>query len=209
MLGVTHRRVGALAGASFAYLTHAAPLECLLLAVSGYSGALLPDADCPGSTIARFAASLALPVVAITYFSSATTIPDPELRFKMALLSGTALVIIPFALKLLLGHRGALHSLVLWLPLALLAWWFIPREYLLLRTCLAGVSVGAMIGGILPDMLTPAGVEALWPLTARDLRLVPHAFAPRTGGWFESLFFRPCVTALLLITIGLFVFRLF
>lgn len=209
MLGVTHRRFGALAGASLAYFTHAPPLECLMLAVSGYSGALLPDADCPGSTIARFAASLALPVVAITYFALGPTIPEPELRFRMALLAGGALVVVPFALKLVFGHRGALHSFLFWLPLGGLAWWFMPDDYLLLRACIAGISLGAMVGGIVPDMLTPAGVEALWPLTDRDLRLVPHTLAPRTGGWFESFFFRPCVTVLLLLIIGLFLFRLF
>jgi membrane-bound metal-dependent hydrolase YbcI (DUF457 family) len=208
MLGVTHRRAGALAGVSFAYFTHTAPLECLLFAVAAYVGALLPDADCPGSTIARFAASLALPVVAITYFVTAATIPNPQLRFKVSLLSGAALVVIPFALKLLLGHRGALHSFLFWLPLGFLAWWFLPPGYLL-RSCLAGISLGAMIGGILPDMLTPAGVEALWPITDRDLRLIPRPIAPRTGGWFEAILFRPCVTVLLFAAAGLFLFRLF
>jgi membrane-bound metal-dependent hydrolase YbcI (DUF457 family) len=70
------------------------------------------------------------------------------------------------------GHRRLTHSLVLSLPLALLAvllWSVQP---------VAAVGVGLLAWGqwlhLLGDLVTPSGVPLLYPLTTRDTHLLPR-----------------------------------
>jgi inner membrane protein len=70
------------------------------------------------------------------------------------------------------GHRRLTHSLVLSLPLVLLAvvlWSVQP---------VAAVGVGLLAWGqwlhLLGDLVTPSGVPLLYPLTTRDTHLLPR-----------------------------------
>jgi membrane-bound metal-dependent hydrolase YbcI (DUF457 family) len=74
------------------------------------------------------------------------------------------------------GHRHLTHSLVVSVPLALIAagcWW-------------QGLTVAALVVGLLAwgqwlhllgDLVTPAGVPLAYPLSDHDIRLLPRPLA--------------------------------
>jgi membrane-bound metal-dependent hydrolase YbcI (DUF457 family) len=149
-----------------------------------------------------------VPVGVVVYFLTWPTVGDSNTRLEIALLSGVATIAVPYILKLFLGHRGALHSVFFWLALSL-AGWLLLGSVMALRLSFVGIGLGATVGGIFPDLLTPAGVEVLWPFSNRRVCLLPKAIAPRTGGWFERLLFRPLVGGGLLLLTALFIWRAF
>lgn len=84
--------------------------------------------------------------------------------------------ILPWVLSKVFGHRTALHSLLfvallyyvlpMWLPMAFVA----------------GLVIG-VISHLLGDMMTPQGIQLLWPVKV-DIRL-PVTF--KTGGLIENV----------------------
>lgn len=196
MLNESHRLAGAVAGAVTAAALRARPAEALLIVVTATLSSLLPDLDCPSSKAARACLQLA-PVAGVAAYAAAdgccTTAGE---RLVVAALGAVALAALPTALKICFGHRGALHSLILFGGALACAFHFtLPGT--VWRGLAVGAAVGALVGGILPDMLTPAGVSALWPLSRRKWQLLPAALAFRTGGWGERFVFRPALALIL------------
>lgn len=187
MLGTTHRIIGASCGAGVALAMGRNWRDALLLTTVAACGALIPDIDCPGSRVARYLLKLS-PAVALACFFYAAGIEPLRTRIVVSLLAGTALAMLPYVLKLVLGHRGATHSLALWLPL-LIGSVVLPVS--LPATVLAGLFIGIVGGGILPDALTHSGVTFFWPFTERRYRLVPSFLCCTTGGLFELTVVRP------------------
>jgi membrane-bound metal-dependent hydrolase YbcI (DUF457 family) len=151
----------ALVSAPQAALSPHVPLAVTSLALVGL-GALLPDLDHPKALLAQFRP--AGTGGAWRYFRP--------------------LLVPSVALRGVLGHRGALHSLAATVVLCLVG------ESLARAAGFPGVGLALGWGyaaHVLADMATRRGVPLLWPLT--HVRIgVPDALAIKTGGFGEALY---------------------
>jgi inner membrane protein len=162
--GTTHAAIGALAGATVARLTG---LHDPTLAIAAAAGALLPDADQPGSRVYRLVIPCAAATVALSHFAG---MPMPR---PLTFAAWTALAFL--AAGLLSEHRGATHSLAA-----------------IAATTAAALATGAGLHGLVlatgvathvaADAITPGGVRLLWPGPGK--LCLP---AVRTGGPVDLL----------------------
>lgn len=208
MLGPSHFCAGALSGLLFAAATNATPGRALLLVAGGAVGGLCPDIDTPSSTIARWCLRLSPVAALLAYRHPQTLAADVRTRLACAAAAALCFALLPVALRLLVGHRGPLHALPVWGAGFALAAHFSP-SLPFLGALVEGIFLGALAGGVLPDMLTPAGTAALWPLTRRRFRLAPRVLCVNTGGWMESFVIRPLLGLALVMTAALYAARHF
>ncbi len=185
MMGQTHRAAGVLAGLSVAVALEAQVAEALLLTITAAAGAHLPDYDSADATLARLSWRLA-PVVGLAFFL--VTVAHHRPQPLAALCVAFCLAAAPYFLQLTLSHRGPLHSLLLWSFLGVVACYLAPQAW---RLALLGACAGALGGGILPDLVTGAGTQALWPFSSRRWRALPAGLSLTTDGLAERFLVRP------------------
>lgn len=198
MLAPTHKAAGTLSCALLSLFLNSSPQTALLLIVCGYAASSLPDIDCPQSTISRQAHRFAPFAAIIVFVTTEGSFTNKKEQLIVSLLCAAALAYGPLVLNLTIGHRSATHSLVLTSALYAVALLLLPRHGLG-REVVSGIYLGTICGGVVPDLLTPGGVEAGWPLTRKRFRLLPAFMAPRTGGMFERFIFRPLLCAALVL----------
>lgn len=107
---------------------------------------------------------------------------------------GSRVPVAPSVIRMTLGHRGPLHSLVAAGAVYALVQWYLPQ---VLAGLIPGLNHWIFWGytsHLLLDMLTPEGVPLLWPVKGR--LAVP--LAP-TGSILERFIVFPVVALLLLI----------
>lgn len=193
MMSRTHMAIGAAAGAAASLALRMGPAESIGLAVVAALGATLPDIDTEQSTASRTLFK-AVPILAAAYILAGLAAHlmgwsqsyPPFLRVGLI---AAAVMLIPTATRVIFGHRGATHSVLVWTAMLLALY---VTGYRGTAVILAGsVCVGVCVGGILPDAITPAGVPLLWPVTDRKFHLLPDGLRIRTGGWIERLLVRP------------------
>jgi inner membrane protein len=179
MTGPTHAAIGTLAGATIARL---AGLHDPTLAIAAAAGALLPDADQPGSRVYRRVIPYAAATVALSHFAG---IPMPR---PLTFAAWTALAFL--AAGLLSEHRGATHSLAA-----------------IAATTAAALAAGAGLHGlalaagvathVAADAITPGGVRFLWPSRHRNSWPLVQ-----TGGATDRLVGITCAIAAATLMIG-------
>lgn len=130
-------------------------------------GPLVLDVDL-GTTVAG--------VVVASAFAYGPDVDHPGSTASRVLFGPLRGRVVPVIAGLLGGHRAGTHSLlsilVVGLPVALFLPWL-------------GLAMGlGWAAHIFGDMLTVAGVQVLWPVSSRELRLARL----RTGGWGEKAF---------------------
>lgn len=189
----THFAIGALAGVGAGCYFGAGPAEALGLTAAAALGATLPDADTTSSTASHTLFRLG-PVVALCYLAAgaASFLGGWTENLPSVVYAGyiaAAIMLLPVALHVLFGHRGATHSILFWGAIYVGAAAAVADPPA--RLLAAGVCLGSCAGGILPDAMTPAGVPALWPITSRRFRVMPETLCIATGGLVERLFVRP------------------
>ncbi|HET9254290.1 MAG TPA: metal-dependent hydrolase [Pseudonocardiaceae bacterium] len=182
---------GAAAGLGLGAATHAPPVTCAILAGVTMLGALVPDIDCPSSTVSRFVPVLGRVVSWIVRRASAalysvTKGPRDENW------EGT--------------HRHLTHTLLFAAGLGFLVTllatpWTGTRPATLIGV---GIGLGCLTHDV-GDTLTLRGCPILFPLPIAgeywyELR-PPRPLRFRTGGWVEHLLVFPAlyVTTALLI----------
>src|SRR3990172_3512038 len=79
------------------------------------------------------------------------------------------------------GHRALTPTMLAWLIVTVWA-----GLYFRGNGFAVAVSVG-YLSHLIADMLTPQGVPLLWPVYRKRVRLLPTAFAIRTGSAIETL----------------------
>jgi membrane-bound metal-dependent hydrolase YbcI (DUF457 family) len=208
---------GAAVGAAAALLTGAPPGGALVLASAAAVGSLIPDLDEPGSTGSRALVRHAVPCAAFCAVATAADVvwsggaPSWQRLTWLALLPAAALacvmILLPFALRALFGHRGATHSLAAAAACGLGARLLLALVHSaapgahasaarLAAFAVGGLTLGWVAGGIVPDACTPGGVPLFWPVTGRKVHLLPSCLRLRTGGLFESCVVAPACAVL-------------
>lgn len=89
--------------------------------------------------------------------------------------------ILPKIISLACGHRGIIHSPILYLPLLLV---FVLVQNNLIRLGVLGFLVGVLSHLVL-DTLNPTGIPWLYPLTKKKF----HLLSIKTGALGEKCFF--------------------
>ncbi len=93
---------------------------------------------------------------------------------------GRLILPISIPLNLIFGHRGFIHSPVLYLALSAIGLTFLPDKKLYILAALIGV-----ISHLILDMLNPEGIPLLYPISKKH-----YSFAGiKTGSIWESLCF--------------------
>ena len=191
----THVAIGLAAGGAAALSLRLGLAESVCFSLVAGASAALPDIDTEQSTASRMLFKF-VPITAIAYivavaaahlFGWAKTGPS---LLHVGTVAAT-FILLPTATRLIFGHRGATHSLLVWAALLAALYVYGVRE----ASALLGASVclGSSVGGILPDALTPAGVPVFWPITDRRFHLLPAGLRIRTGGLAERVLVRPLV----------------
>lgn len=193
MMSRTHIAIGVAAGGAVAHFLHLSIPESVGLGLVAGAGAALPDIDTEQSTASRTLFKI-VPLGALVYLVAGLVarllgLSQTRPSLLQVGIIAAAVMLLPTATRLIFGHRGATHSLLVWSSLLAILYLYGMRE----SSALLGASVclGSSVGGILPDALTPAGVPALWPITKKRFHLLPDGLRIRTGGIIERLIVRP------------------
>jgi len=176
MLAATHMLGGAAAAALAAQLAGRPPAAALAAAALG---ALLPDLDSRHSKGSRLLGPVAAVLVAYATWPAGWS--RSEVAAIVAVLAaGTAL---PAVLARTLGHRHALHSLVVHLVVAaaalVLAW--AQRGPAWVHAAIGFAALGSVVGGLALDACTIRGIPLWWPWRPENVHLLPLRWRVRTG----------------------------
>ena len=127
-------------------------------------------------------------VAALGLAAAAALLPDIDSdEAEIRQITGTARSkgivgrVVSWLTRLFGGHRALTHTLLAWL---IVTFW--AGLYFRGNGFAVAVSIG-YLSHLIADMLTPQGVPLLWPVYRKRVRLLPAAFAIRTGSAIETL----------------------
>lgn len=167
--------------------------------VIGVAGVVLAEAFARSQGVSLFEAPLvplasepvAVPGLPLAMLCAAVGSLLPDLDHPQAALANYRVVGIPvlkpaaFVTSAVLSHRGASHSLVLWVLLTALGVFFAGPAGLAPLVLAASLGYGLHLAA---DSLTKAGVPWLWPVWPHPLGFPPfRSLRIHTGGLVEHL----------------------